>query len=349
MKKLFIHAGIGLVLLVLLNQLAIRTAAVYKDGASIVCEKKREAVRKNVWKMPEEKDVVLYFGASGILSALIPRVFDSIMENRTYSLNLGLPALPIGTYFHYLLDFLENNPPPEYIVMTYHIDGEPVMLPDTYGNQGVCFPKEIFSYLLYSEDKNQIINFLLPLHVYNKYIFKYLYNKLFNPSDIEKIKKRNEKIIKSIIADRGFWFYFIKEESRFPEGRLPEDYKEYSDCPDCLKKIYDPEEDIFVDKFFNLIEKYDIEVFLVSHPVRIGSYKQFSSIPAPIKKLMNKYKNIAISPEGWKLPFYQNKYFVDHHHLNKDGAFVYTQKIAQEFNRIYKVDKVKTENKYGDK
>jgi hypothetical protein len=340
MKKYVTHIVIGIVLIVLLNQLAIRSARIYKDGASIVCEQKRLAVREQKWSVPEDKINVLYFGASGILSAIIPEVFDSLMENQTHSLNLALPALPIGPYYHYLLDFLDHNPPPDYIIMTYHVDGEPMLLTETYGNQGIDFPDELLSYFIHRKDKNQIVNYLLPIHVYREPVFKYLYYSLFDPLHIQRTQRRNNRIVAEMIEDRGY--YFIREQSRFPGGKLPENFRAESDCPDCQKKLYDPEIDVYVDKFFNLTQKLDIEVLLIMHPVREGAYKQFDSTPEPVKKLLSQYENISI-PSKLELPFYENKYFSDPHHLNNQGAIRFTSEIAETFSSIYNFDYQLTE------
>jgi hypothetical protein len=344
MKKFILHIIIGLILIVLLNQLAVHSARIYKDGASIVCEQKRIAVRDQKWSVSDTEDKIniLYFGASGILSAIIPEVFDSLMKNRTYSLNLALPALPIGPYYHYLKDFLKHNPPPEYIIMTYHVDGEPMLLSETYGNQGINFPGELFSYFIHRKDKNQIVNYLLPLHVYRGPIFKYLYYSLFDPSHIQRTKKRNDKIVEAMIEDRGY--YFIREQSRFPDGKLPADYRADTDCPDCKMKLYDPESDVYVDKFFKLTEKLNTEVLLVMHPVRRGSYKQFDSVPDPLQKLMRQYENISI-PSDMELPFYENRYFSDPHHLNSQGAIRFTGEIAEVFRSVYDIDYKLTEAK----
>lgn len=336
MKRLYQHAFVILLLIVLFNQLAIHSGKIYKDGASIVCEQKRLAVRNDQWQIPNEKATVLYFGASGILSALIPEVFDSMMEHRTYSLNLALPALPIGPYYHCLLDYMENNPPPEYIIMAYHVDTEPILLFDTYANQGIDFPGEVISYFFNRGDKNQTLNYLLPFHVYKDPIFKYLYNSAFNPSDIQETRSENNQIVSKMLGDRGY--YFIMEQSKFPDGRLPDDYSEESDCSDCEMKMYDPESDVYVDKFFSLTREYDIQVLLVSHPVREGKYGQFEETPEPIRKLQNMYNNVSIPSEGWKIPFFENKYFSDPHHLNKSGAEKFSREIADLFREVYGED-----------
>jgi hypothetical protein len=336
MKKLFIHVAIALLLIFLINQFAIHAGKTYKDGASIICEQKRLAVRNDQWKVSEEKPTVLFFGASGILSAIIPTVFDSILDHQTYSLNLALPALPIGPYYHCLLDYLEHNDPPEYIILTYHIDSEEVILFNSYANQGINFPDELFSYFIHRKDKNQMLNYLLPLHVYKEPVFKYMYNSVLDPSDIQENRERNARIVNRMIENRGY--YFIIEQSKYPDGRLPDDYKEESDSPERPMKMYDPGSDVYVEKFFSLTKKLGTQVLLVNYPVRQGKYKQFNKTPKEIQKLLKTYDNVSISKDGWKIPFFENKYFSDPHHLNKWGAEMYTKQVATDFKAVYLSD-----------
>ncbi|MFO8234683.1 MAG: hypothetical protein R6U04_04660 [Bacteroidales bacterium] len=336
MKKLFLHIGIGIVIIIALNQLAIHSARVYKDGASIICEQKREAVRHNRWKIPDEKPTILFFGASEILSSVVPAVFDSTLNHSVYSLNMALPALPIGPYYHYLLDYLEQNAPPDYIVMTYHVDSEPILLFNSYANQGINFPREFVSYFLNRKDKNQVVNYLLPFHVYRNAIFEFISTSIFNPEDINQTKENNREIVDRMIDARGY--YFIREQARFPEGRLPEDYSKETDCPDCEMVIYDPDGDVFVDKFFKLTGELDIQVLLIPYPVREGTYKQFDTVPEIIRKLENKFSHVSLPKKGWKIPFYENRYFADPYHLNQEGAEKFSIQTAEHFREIFYTD-----------
>jgi hypothetical protein len=333
MRKLLIHSLLLMGIVILLNQLGVYSGNLYKDGASLVCQEKRKAVRENHWDIPADRDVVLFFGASGVLSSLIPEVFDSLMYQKTYSLNLALPALPIGPYYHTLIEYLEQHSPPKYIIMTYRVNKQTELLFDRYANQGINFPRETLSYFIHRKNKNQTLNYLLPSHVYRKSIGKYLYNYLVHPGAIEKKKRNNRQIINQMIKDRGY--YYILEQSRFPHNVLPKDYQEENDCNSCPMTVYHPDSDVYVEKFFNLTEQFDIKVFLITHPIRKGKYGQFEKTPEPIKLLISKYDHITIPREGWKLPLYANRYFSDPHHLNKEGAYRFTKEIATAFSNAY--------------
>ncbi len=333
MKKLLLHSLIGIILLVLLNQLAIYSGSIYKDGASIICEAKREAVRSGKIGYQKGKTNVLFMGASGMLAGLNPEVFDSIFQDSIHSVNMALPALPIASNYHYLKDYLAYNPAPQYIIMPLHLTSEPFLLFETYANQGLNFPDELVSYFFNVEGKNQVVNYLLPIHVYRASVYKYLKNRIINPQDISHTRKRNEQIVDSMIAQKGY--YFIQEQSKFPEGRLPEDYTAPTDCDTCIKQMPNPFSDPYVEKFFDLTEKKNIQVMLVTYPMRRGSLAQYTETPQPLIDLTEKYPHIALPPEGWKIPFYDNRYFSDPHHLNVQGSNDYTQKIAHSFRNRF--------------
>jgi hypothetical protein len=333
MKKLLLHALIGIILLVLLNQLAIYSGSIYKDGASIICEAKREAVRSGKIGYQQGKTNVLFMGASGMLAGLNPEVFDSAFHDSVYSVNMALPALPIASNYHYLKDYLANNPAPQYIIMPLHLTFEPFLLFDTYANQGLNFPDELLSYFWNVEGKNQVVNYLLPIHVYRASVFKYLKNRIMNPKDINQTRQRNNQIIEKMIAQKGY--YFIQEQSKFPEGSLPEDYTAPSDCDTCIKQMPNPFSDPYVEKFFDLTEKKNIQVMLVTYPMRRGSLAQYPETPKQLKDLTKNYSHVSLPPEGWQIPFYDNRYFSDPHHLNIEGSTDYTKRIANSFREKY--------------
>ncbi|MFO7939143.1 MAG: hypothetical protein R6U66_05280 [Bacteroidales bacterium] len=333
MKKLLLHSLIGIILLVLLNQLAIYSGSIYKDGASIICEAKREAVRTEEIGYQKGKTNVLFMGASGMLAGVNPEVFDSIFQDSIYSVNMALPALPIASNYHYLKDYLANNPAPQYIIMPLHLASTPFLLFDTYANQGLNFPNELVSYFFNVKGKNQVVNYLLPIHVYRASVFKYLKNRIVNPEDIERTRRRNKQIVEKMIAQKGY--YFIQEQAKFPDGRLPEDYTAPTDCDTCIKQMPNPFSDPYVEKFFDLTEKKNIQVMLVNYPQRRGSSAQYTETPEQLIQLTKIYAHVSLPPEGWKIPFYDNRYFSDPHHLNIQGSNDYTRKIAHSFRKRY--------------
>jgi len=337
MKRFFIKLAIffiiGGTITLFLRMFAVNVGDVYKDGASIICEEKRKAVRNGTFGYKEGKINVLFMGRSKILAGIIPNYFDSLVNGRTYSLNLSLPALPIGPHYFALKDYLESNPPPEYIVLHLSVSaGKSTSLFDKYANQGISFPQELVSYFINRENKTVIFNFVFPIRMYLKQSVKYALNLVFNPSDIRRNRRRNAKIVNKMINDRGY--YFIKEQARFPDNKLPATFKESLNL-DRTRGIYDPHIDPYVRKFFDLASNNKIKILLIEVPYREKQYMQYSLMPKHYKIVLDEYSNIYIAQDGWKVKFYENKFFSDPTHLNAEGAELYTHKITEEFVELF--------------
>jgi len=115
--KLLIFIVLGLVIHQLLRTYSLKAWDACKDGASVICEKKRKFVRDGGVRYKNGKVNVVFMGHSKILAGIIPRYFDTLTNNKAYSFNLSLPGLPIAPHYFVLKDYLEKTPPPEYIVL----------------------------------------------------------------------------------------------------------------------------------------------------------------------------------------------------------------------------------------
>ncbi|MCP4155011.1 MAG: hypothetical protein GY757_45225, partial [bacterium] len=257
--KLFFKKIILLVFLVVLvvsalNVLGVKAGSIYKDGASIICESKRELARTgpgpNIESGAKDKAAInkgkspmtlLVMGTSRIMAGIRPRVFDKLSGGTTLTTNFALPALPIGVYYFLLKDYLKTNPPPGTILLELKtITG--MTLFHRYANQGISGFGELLSYMLNISDKNVAANYFLPIRMYKYYIPKYLRNKLRHPAVLAKNGKRNGDIVKKMLEDRGY--FFIAEQALFPDKRLPEGYGlkkgKLPDTPPQLDPFEDP-------------------------------------------------------------------------------------------------------------
>ncbi len=337
MKKFLIHffvfVGIGSVLYILLSLFSIKASKVYKDGAAIICEAKREAVRDMKFDIDTTKPTVLFMGNSLILSGLIPDEFDSLVSYQYQSLNLSLPALPIGPHYFELKDYLEHEVPDKIILLfNTNVDSLPSMF-DYYAIQGMHALEELPSYMVHRNNKTFALNFLLPSQVYDGAILKYLKNSILHPELIEERIEDNQAIINQMIESRGF--YFIEHEALFPNNQLPEEY-DYDLTPKVERPyVKNPFSDAYTKKFFDLTMNLDIEVLLIAPIVRKGKFKQYKTIPSSLKQVIKKYDHVKIAKGGWKLKYLRNKYFSDERHLNRLGARLYTRFVSKEFLEVY--------------
>jgi hypothetical protein len=332
--RFILYVLVGIIIYLGLFRLAIVSSRVFKDGAAIICENKREAIRDGRLSPDKSKPTVIFMGNSLILSGLIPSVFDSVVNHKYYSLNLSLPALPIGPHYFVLKDYLRNNPVPDKIILLFNANiDKRASLFDYYVIQGMKPELELPSYILNRKSKFFLINYFFPTQAYSGAILKYVNSVLFSPKLIDEQRNFNEKTINNMIQDRGY--YFVKEESLFPDFKLPADY--VHDLTPYLERTFleNPFEDPYTKLFFDLAKTKDIDIMLISPVVRNEKYKQYDSIPNNLKMILKEYQNVKMAQDGWQLSYLENRYFNDERHLNRTGAKIYTIQIAENFSDVF--------------
>ncbi|MFC2081154.1 hypothetical protein ACFLR8_02985 [Bacteroidota bacterium] len=329
---LFICSSI--LILIGINKIVTLIGKDFKDGASIICESKREAVRSGTLHYDTNEIKVIFLGASDILSGIIPSIFDSLSNNRISSVNLALPALPIGPNYFCLLDYLEKNSPPDYAIITLRLDDpSDRALFDFYANQGIAFPRELLSYAIIRKDRNVILNYLLPCNMYSSVLLKSLKTILLSRSEIRNIRKRNSMLVEQMIEEKGY--YFIKEQGKFPDGILPDIYTNPDDAPDQYRPVGDLE-DPYLHKFLKFTQQQQIEVLITNYPLRVNSNKPFERIPNELTNMCLEYPHVTLLTKSWISDPYPNKLFSDPKHLNMDGAKHYTTQVYKEFEGTVK-------------
>lgn len=333
-KRNILFVIIGLIFVVLLNLYAIKASKVFKDGAAIICEQKREGVQNKSFILDSSKPTVLFMGNSLILSGIVPSVFDSVLSENVFSLNLSLPALPVGPHYFLLKDYMNNYPKPDKIVLlfTANVDKHSSLF-DYYAIQGMESRKELTSYFWHRDSKSFLLNYFLPMQLYDDDILRYAYYSIKDKDVITSKKQENVNIVNKMFEDRGY--YFIKEESRFPGYIVPEDYTADLTPNEERPYVKDPFEDDYTKLFFDYCKNNQIEVLLISAVVRNNKYKQYKEIPESWDAILTKYSNVKMAINGWKLKYYDNKFFSDERHLNYSGARMYTIDIANEFNSVF--------------
>ena len=187
-KKILLLGLLLLFIILVLNYLGVRAGNIYKDGAALVCETKREMVRSGEVSYVKGKINVLFMGTSRILAGIVPTYFDRLSAGKTFSFNLALPALPISTSYFVLQDYLVKNPPPEYVVMELYINrNRNCSLFNYYANQGHGGIGEMSSLFMNLKNKSVIINYFFPFKMYKFFVFKYFFDGIFRPAKVSQI------------------------------------------------------------------------------------------------------------------------------------------------------------------
>lgn len=331
-KKIFI-LGLLLVLAMMgLNYLGVKAGGIYKAGAALVCETKRNMVRGGAIHYEKDKINVLFMGTSLILAGIVPTHFDELSGGRTLSYNLALPALPISSSYFVLKDYLGKNPAPEWIIMQLHINRCRICaLFNYFSNQGLISLAEIFSLFMETQVKQIVVSYIFPFKMYKFFIARYLYNSIFHPSRIRRLQENNRAILNRMIGERGY--YFIEEQAVSPDNRLPDDVGEMEKISTAAQPgmEYDPFIDPYVEKFFDLTRENGVNVLLIQPVYRRNKVLQYKKIPLQFEMILKEYDHVFLAKQGWKLRRYENRFFSDLTHLNKDGGKRFTGEIYREF------------------
>lgn len=328
--KLAVFVGLAGGCVLAINRVVIRAGAIYKDGAAIVCEQKRIAVRAGVADALPGSNAVLFLGHSRVLAGLVPATFDTVVGQRIRSWNLSLPALSIGPAFFLLRDYLQRNPAPAFIVMQLGVDyGESPGLFDKYACQGAG-AREMVSYATHRKDKTVVLNYFFPFLLYREETHRYILKWLSDRQEIIALQQRNTKLVQGMVQDRGY--YRIVEQAR-PSGRLPDDFRSEADGGEEGAQY--PDRDSYVSSFFRLAQKRGIRVLLIETPLRAGQLRERTALPLWYRKLLADYPNVRMARGGWRHRFYENCLFADPTHLNRTGAERFTREIADEFVQVF--------------
>jgi hypothetical protein len=326
LRKLATFVAGNAVVLWALDRGVLRAASVYKDGASIICESKREAVREGTLGPREGAVNVVILGDSRILAGAIPTRFDAEVGHGVYSANLALPALPTGAQLSVLRDLVARNGAPRYLIAYLRADSRRTnVLFDHYAVEGGSFA-EILSHAVTRRDSAILAGYFNPIIRYDELVPQYIWDSLRRPAAIADRRAANSRVVAQMLDDRGY--YYIAEQRKFPSGSLPDDFDGGPDSDDA-ETAYD--EDPYVAAFFDFAASHGISVLLTEPPVRERAAPARETMPAHYHTILARYPNVHMARDGWQRKRYPNRLFSDVTHVNPQGAALFTSAMAGEF------------------
>jgi len=333
-KKILILGLLLLFMTLVLNYIGIKAGNIYKDGAALVCETKRNMVRSGEVSYEKGKNNVLFLGTSRILAGIVPTYFDRLSKGKTFSYNLALPALPISSSYFVLRDYLGKNPPPEYVVMELKISRcKKCTLLNYYALQGHSGVNEIASLFMNLKNKAIILNYFFPFKMYKFFTFRYFFDGIFRPAKMSEIIEKNRGILTHMKEDRGY--YYIEEQAVTEEDLLELEFAKRKRSTMEKGVVYDPFTDPYVKKFFDLTFEKKIKVLLIQPVFREQQSLQYEEMPPQFASILKRYSHVYMAKEGWKMKFFERHLFADPTHLNKEGSLCYTREIFAEFNEVF--------------
>jgi hypothetical protein len=140
--------------------------------------------------------------------------------------------------------------------------------------------------------------------------------------------QQGERAEAQMLRDRGY--FFISDQSRFPDHRLPEDFKLDSDDP--IHPVYRAPaiSSHSFQELHALASRYGIQVLVVPYYLRQGE-RPAPGVNQQMVEALKPYPEFRVIGDEYLL--YGNRYFSDIAHLNPDGAAMYTNYLADTVNR----------------
>ena len=275
-----------------------------RPGSVVIADAKFETLVKGNMFGPQDRNRVMIFGHSKVLTSVRPRELDAAVGPGFRSYNLGLPGevrfLPI------LEAALQAGNVPTHVLLTLPWDAKPEKdgLIDALRNDSA------------------IANTLLPFRSLPRDATLFLFQNRNRLSEAvhDSAAQRN-----AMLEQRGW--YFIKSQSEFEGDRLPNDYALPTDRPTRIDMRTIPEKSFTRERLEQLAGRYGFQIVFIPVFYRIG---QFAPAPATdnarLATLSDRPLIRVLGPDYWSYP---PALFADPQHMNPRGAQAYTADLAR--------------------
>ena len=261
----------------------------------------------NIFPVNPSVTRVLIFGNSKVLAGFLPSLFDQLGARDHHSVasfNSGFPGSDL--FLPPLQDLCAHGQAPNLLLLTLPWNSDP--------------PRPgIFHFIL---DDHAVIEYLFPFRAFLRDLSAFLLNAPSHGGVISYYHQA-EDAERAVVSERGY--HLITEQSRFPGGRLPDDFHIASDEPGKIVPRSAPSPGAQVRTLNQLIRQYHMACYYVPFYLRQGE----AAPPAPYNERfaaqVSRDTNCTLIGPDYFL--YPNRLFADQTHLNKEGARVYTEDL----------------------
>lgn len=248
---------------------------------------------------------VLAFGNSKILAGFNPAVYSQAVAPDAESFNAARPAN--DRFLELLKRILANGTRPTHILI-----------------QAAPREDEQEAWRDYFVHDKQLVNLLFPFRNFPRDLVLFVAMSRSEGGIVNSYRER-ALTVEHIITDRGY--YFIKGQSHFPGDRLPDDFHIATDQPSkVLPRIIDSSAPAFKE-LISLSTAFNFKIILIPTPYRIGEFAPPDSVERGEAKPLPSAPNFFVAGPAWWV--FEPRYFSDPVHLNKEGARLYSQRLAE--------------------
>jgi hypothetical protein len=279
------------------------------SGAEVIYRSKLdEEVNGSVFPPSIEARRVLIFGDSRILAGFVPAYFDSLAAadgQNCYSYNSGYPAR--GFFVPQLKAMVsKRSSVPNILLLT---------LPWGSAHEG-------FNVFRLFPDDYDIANRLFPFRDLVRDTFSFLLTSREHGGPRSFYSESHRNVAK-MLQDRGY--YFISEQSHFPNDSLPDGFHLGSDRPDSVELRSADAESEELKELNRIVENHGIRCYYVPVYARLGQLAPAPETDRPFAEVLRRNSSCKLLGPDYYL--YPARMFSDAVHLNREGAKAYTGDI----------------------
>lgn len=283
------------------------------------------------YKLPKDSIDLLFVGSSHSYSTFNTRIFDHYLKSSSLNLGTSSQSLPIS--YSVILEVLKKQRPKVIIMEVFPIQRE-VTEPSLRIQLDV---------MNFSINKLRLIKNSLPISEWGNHFIKttYYHSRWKEFNDLRKEKNEIIESQKIRLKYKGFYSFDFMTNLLTYEIYEEEWNKKLPHSFSIQKKYL-----ILLENLFNICQKEDIKIILVSPPV-IGEYDTLSILHnLSLKDLMLKYNIDSIDfNDGRKK--YEKICFRDNGHISLAGADEVSFEIADYLKKNYPILlNTKNYNKY---
>ena len=275
-----------------------------RPGSVVIADAKFETLVKGNMFGPQDRNRVMIFGHSKVITGVRPRELDSLVGPGFRSYNLGLPGevrfLPI------LEAALLAGNVPTHVLLTLPWDAKRDAdgLIDVLRNDA-AIAKALFPFRSLPRDA--------ALFVFE--------NRSRLTEAVRDVGAQRE----TMLQDRGW--YFIKSQSHYEDDRLPDDYVLPTDHPSRIDVRTLPERSFTRERLAQLAMQYGFQIVMIPVFFRTGEFAPAPAADNTRLATISEHPLIRVlGPDYWTYP---PALFADPQHMNPRGAQAYTADLAR--------------------
>jgi hypothetical protein len=280
------------------------------NGSDIVMQAKIHFEKTGaVFPQTPGVDKIAVFGNSKVLAGFLPSLFDQMASAdhlNVSSFNSGFPGS--DEFLSEFAAMCAHGQAPNVILLTLPWGEDP--------------PKrDLFHFI---PDDHEVVDRLFPFRFFPRDVTSFLMGAKSHGGIVNFYRESRDDAQRMI---RGRGYYLITEQSRFPGGRIPDDFHLATDTPGkTLSRLVDPP-GVDTKELTQLVQQYHIHCYYVPYYLRIGEAAPAAARDEVFAEAVKRYTPCQLIGPDYFL--YPNRFFSDQTHLDTDGARVYTQALFE--------------------